>query len=57
MSLLARVSESAEYFAHIIQDLHVEITKQIQVSNAQYKLQADLHRRQNKFNVGDYVMI
>lgn len=57
MSLNARVSESAESFARRIQDLHIEITKQIQASNAQYKLQADLHRRHNEFNVGDYVMI
>jgi len=57
MSLHARVSESAKSFAHRIQDLHIEITKQIQASNAQYKLQADLHRRHNEFNMGDYVMI
>jgi len=57
MSLHARVSESAESFARRIQDLHIEITKQIQTSNAQYKLQADLHRQHNEFNVGDYVMI
>ena len=57
MSLHARVSESAESFTRRIQDLHIEITKQIQASNAQYKLQADLHRRHNEFNVGDYVMI
>ena len=37
--------------------MHIEITKQIQASNAQYKLQADLHRRHNEFNVGDYIMI
>ncbi|KAL3577705.1 hypothetical protein D5086_019209 [Populus alba] len=47
MSLHARVSESAESFARRIQVLHIEITKQIQASNAQYKLQADLHRRHN----------
>jgi hypothetical protein len=57
MSIHARVSESAEFFARRIQDLHIEITKHIQASNAQYKLQADLHKRHNKFNVGDYVMI
>ena len=44
MSFHARVSESAESFARRIQDLHIEITKQIETSNAQYKLQADLHR-------------
>ena len=57
MSIHARVSESAESFGRRIQDLHIEITKQIQESNAQYKLQVDLHRRHNEFNVGDYVMI
>jgi hypothetical protein len=57
MSLHARVSKSAESFVRRIQDLHIKITKQIQASNAQYKLQADLHRRHNEFNVGDYVMI
>jgi len=50
ISLHARVSESAESFARRIQDLHIEITKHIQASNAQYKLQADLHRRHNEFN-------
>jgi len=44
MSLHARVSESAESFARRIQDLHIEITKQIQASNVQYKFQADLHK-------------
>ena len=57
ISLHARESKSAESFARIIQDLHIEITKHIQASNTQYKLQADLHRRHNEFNVGDYVMI
>jgi hypothetical protein len=38
------VSELAESFARRIQDLHIEITKQIQASNAQYKFQADLHK-------------
>ena len=51
------VSESAESFARRIQDLHIEIAKQIQASNVQYKLRADLHKRHNEFNVGDYVMI
>jgi hypothetical protein len=35
--------------------MHVEITKQIQASNAQDKLRDDLYRRHNEFNVGDYV--
>ena len=57
ISLHTTVSELTESFARKIQDLHVEITKQIQVSNVQYKLRADLHRRYNEFNVRDYVMI
>jgi hypothetical protein len=44
MSIHARVSESVEFFACRIQDLHIEITKHIQASNVQYKLQADLHK-------------
>ena len=57
MSIHARVSESAESFACRIQDLHIEIAKQIQASNAQYKLQVDLHKQHNEFNMGDHVMI
>jgi hypothetical protein len=53
----ARASESAESFARRLQDLHVEIIKQIQVSNAQNKLQADLRGQHNEFKVGDYIMI
>ena len=49
--------ESAESFARRVQDMHVEITKQIQASNAQDKLRDDLYRRHNEFNVGNYVMI
>jgi hypothetical protein len=57
MSLHTTVSELTESFARKIQDLHVEIFKQIHVINVQYKLRADLHRQHNEFNVGDYVMI
>jgi hypothetical protein len=53
ISLHARVSESTESFARRVEDLHVEIIKQIQTSNAPYKLQVDLQRRYNKFNIGD----
>ena len=39
-------------------DLPMSIhAQQIQASNAQYKLQADLNKWHNEFNVGDYVMI
>lgn len=45
MSPCARVFELAEAFAQHVHDLHNEINKQIQASFAQYKLQADSHRR------------
>jgi hypothetical protein len=32
-------------------------SKQIQASNAQYKLQADSHRRHTAFSIGDYVIV
>jgi hypothetical protein len=57
MASNVRVSESTELFVHKVQNLYVEITKHIQTNNVQYKLQVDLHRWHNKFNVGDYVMI
>ena len=38
MSLHAKVFELAKFFTRKIQNLHIEITKQIQTSNAQYKL-------------------
>ena len=40
-----------------IHDLHNEIRKKIQVSNSQYKIHTDTHRRHAEFQVGDYVMI
>ena len=39
------VSKSASAFASHIHDMHKEISKKIQESNAQYKSYADLHRR------------
>ena len=57
MSLHAKMSKSIEYFARRIQDWHVEITKQIQASDVQYKLQDDLYRWHNEFNVENYVLI
>ena len=52
-----KVSESASAFASHIHDLHKEISKKIQESNAKYKSYADLHRRHLEFNEGDCVMI
>ena len=57
MSPHAHVSVSAEAFVQHLHDLHVEINKQLEASNASYKLQADLHKRHVEFKVGDYVMI
>ena len=52
-----RVFESAENFAKHIHDFHVEIRRKISLSNEEYKLAADVHRRSKEFNVGDYVMV
>ena len=52
-----RVFEPAEKFAKHIHDLHVEIIRNISLSNEEYKLTADVHRRSKEFNVGDYVMV
>lgn len=53
----ASVSMSTEAFAQHLHELHIEINKQLEASNASYKLRADLHRRHVEFNIGDYVMI
>ena len=52
-----RVSEPVENFAKHIHDLHAEIRRKISLSNEEYKLAADVHRRSKEFNVGDYVMV
>ena len=52
-----RVSESTSAFASHIHDLHKEISKKIQESNAQYISYVDLHRMHLEFNEGDYIMI
>lgn len=57
MSLHARVFESAEAFARHVHDLHNEISKQMQASSAQYKLQADSHKGHTAFGIGYYVMV
>ena len=51
-----RVSELAENFAKHIHDLHAEIRRNISISNEEYKLDANVHRRSKEFNVCDYVM-
>ena len=52
-----RISEPAENFAKHIHDLHAEIRRKISLSNEEYKLAADVHRRSKEFNVGGYVMV
>ena len=51
------VSEPAENFVKHIHDLHAEIRRKISLSNEEYKLVANVHRRYKEFNVGDYVMV
>ena len=52
-----RVSKFVENFAKHIHDLHSEIRRKISLSNEEYKLAADVHRRFKEFNVGEYVMV
>ena len=52
-----RVSEHTENFAKHVHDLHAEIMRKISLSNEEYKLAADVHRRSKEFNVGDYVIV
>ena len=52
-----RVSEHTKNFAKLIHDLHAEIRRKISLSNEEYKLAADVHRRSKELNVGDYVMV
>ena len=51
------VSEPAENFAKYIHDLYAEIRRKTSLSNEEYKMDVDVHRRSKEFNVGDYVMI
>ena len=52
-----RVSEPAENFAKHIHDLYAKIRRKISLSNEEYKLATDVHRRSKEFNVGEYVMV
>ena len=52
-----RVFELAENFAKHIHDLHVEIRRKFSLSNEEYKLVTDVHRRTKEFNIGVYVMV
>ena len=57
MSPHSRMSDSTESFTSRVYNLHIEIIKQIQASNEQYKFQADLHMYHDAFNIEDYFMI
>jgi len=52
-----RMSKSVESLPCRVHNLHIEIMKQIQASNEQYKFQADLLKYHDALNVGDYFMI
>jgi hypothetical protein len=52
-----RMSKSAESLPFRVYNLHIEIMKQIQASNEQYKFRADLLKYHDALNVGDYFMI
>ena len=52
-----RVSELIENFAKHIHDLHAKIRQKISLSNEEYKLATNIHRRYKEFNVGEYVMV
>ena len=51
------VFEPVENFAKHIHDLHAKIRQKIALSNEEYKLAVDVHRRSKEFNVGEYVMV
>ena len=57
MAISHRPSESATEFAHHIHELHTEINRRINKSNAEYKKVADVHRVSKEFSVGDFVMV
>ena len=52
-----RMSEPVESFAKHINDLHAEIRQNIYISNEEYKVTADAHRRSKEFNVSEYDMV
>jgi len=51
------MSRLVESLTCIVYSFHVEIMKQIQANNEQYKFRADLLKYHDTFNVGDYFMI
>jgi len=51
------MANSAEFFARIVHNLHVEIIKHTQASKEQYKIRADLYKYHDALNVEDYFII
>jgi hypothetical protein len=51
------MSKSADSLPCRVHNLHIEIMKQIQASNEQYKFRADLLKYHDALNVGNYFMI
>ena len=51
------VSYDAEAYIDRIRQLHEEVRKTIEASNAKYKEKADRHRREKQFHVGEKVMV
>ncbi|KAK8951621.1 hypothetical protein KSP39_PZI004098 [Platanthera zijinensis] len=53
----ARPSESAESFTRHLHELHESVRRKINLSNEHYKEQADKHKRDKNFLVGEQVMV
>jgi len=51
------MSKSTKSLPCRVHNLHIEIMKQIQASNEQYKFRVDLLKYHDKLHVGDYFMI
>jgi hypothetical protein len=52
---VGRISHKADEMAEHLRGIHEQVKLAIQDSNAKYKVQADSHRRQVLFEVGDFV--
>ncbi|KAI9174969.1 hypothetical protein LWI28_025455 [Acer negundo] len=57
IQLESRTSEFATNFATHMHDLHTEVHRQIALSNDNYKLVVEVHRRPLEFGEGDFVMV
>jgi len=52
-----RVFEFTYAFASHVHKLHKKINDEIEQSNVNYKLRADIRKKFKTFNVGDYMMV